>query len=715
MPVSIGRQLWLARTLALVLVLLPLTGFSPPEVPSSALNAPSATTPIQHVVVIQLENHTFDNFFGRFPGANGTGPGCGSCISLAPAANPMPNDLDHSGPAALAAIDGGKMDQVTPQGEVEYSRSDIPIFWSYAQHYGLGDNFFTTVPTMSTPNHLALIAASSANTFDYQGGPEPACSASPDVQLYMRSLNTAQNYWSFPCYTIPNVPDLLQQNGLTWHYYVSPGMGIWNAPGWVSDLAGSPNIVNPTNFISDVQNGKLATVTWLTPPQGDSTHPPEAIEPGENWTAQQINAIMQSPYWATTAIFLTWDDWGGYYDHVAPPMPDAVGMGPRVPLIVISPYARAGYISHQEGEFSSFAKFIEANWGLSNLGQRDALASISNLMDYFDFLQSPRPPLIQAPVPQFSGLVIPTGDNSISHVTLNPQFSTPGMPITYYVIWAPSSTPTVYNVIVDGQAYAMSAAGATTDGMMYSFTTTSLSAIGMHTYSFVFSDGTTTTTFPDNGLQYQGPYVHPFTINPASPTPPTGLPGEYTFSVVYTSTTNTPPTTAEIYLDGNPYPMQSDGTTRYSSGVSYGLTTSLSVGVHHVRYVFDDGTGPLVDDVGEQAIVSPIILTSPSVSPATGTTSTQFTFLTTYTSADGSAPSLSEVYVDGKPYPMTLKSGTDVTGARYSSAPITLSGGSHTYYFVFQNAENAPTYSTYWVNPTAPQTYSGPSVSSSAE
>src|SRR5207244_11867101 len=136
-------------------------------------------------------------------------------------------------------------------------------------------------------------------------------------------------------------------------------------------------------------------------PSNDSNHGPYQIEAGQDYVTSAVNAIMQSKYWANTAIFLTWDDWGGLYDHVVPPVIDGVGLGPRVPLIVISPYAIAGHISSVQGEFSSFVKFIEADYNLGEgaLGQRDSLSQISDLMDFFNFNQIPLQPLILNPVP----------------------------------------------------------------------------------------------------------------------------------------------------------------------------------------------------------------------------------------------------------------------------------------------------------------------------
>jgi phospholipase C len=156
------------------------------------------------------------------------------------------------------------------------------------------------------------------------------------------------------------------------------------------------HVVNNVRFVQDLQAGKMPDVSWLLPPIAESDHPDYGpLCPGENWTVDTIDAIMQSPEWAHTAIFLTWDDYGGFYDHVPPPHVDVYGDGPRVPLLVISPYARPGYILHRTSEFSSVIRFIEELHGLPSMGRRDATAN--DLLDAFDFQQKPIPPLMLTP------------------------------------------------------------------------------------------------------------------------------------------------------------------------------------------------------------------------------------------------------------------------------------------------------------------------------
>src|SRR5229473_5167299 len=178
-----------------------------PSISSHATGHAKATpnTPIKHVVIIMMENHSFDNFFGRFPGATGVN-------NLPRASDPFTSDIDHSGPYTRAAIDGGKMDEFTQQGQVQYTQADIPTYWAYAQQYGLGDNFFSSIESSSTPNHMAMVAAQSGGvdtTVDNQG-----CGSIQNMLLYSR--NTAGNqYWAYPCYSINSLPQLLNANSVS--------------------------------------------------------------------------------------------------------------------------------------------------------------------------------------------------------------------------------------------------------------------------------------------------------------------------------------------------------------------------------------------------------------------------------------------------------------------------------------------------------------------
>jgi hypothetical protein len=209
----------------------------------------------------------------------------------------------------------------------------------------------------------------------------------------------------FPCFDFETLGDELTSAGVSWLYYAP----VYNTLGYNFNTYDTINHIRNTSawtkydvptsqFLTDVANGTLPQVSWLIAGGVDSEHPPNSMCEGENWTVQQVNAILQSPtYKDNTAIFVTWDDFGGFYDHVDPPATDEYGLGVRVPLIIISPYTKkgtggSGLISHTQYEFSSVLKFIEEDFGVPPLTTRDADAY--DTTDSFDFTQAPRNPLI---------------------------------------------------------------------------------------------------------------------------------------------------------------------------------------------------------------------------------------------------------------------------------------------------------------------------------
>jgi phospholipase C len=256
-----------------------------------------------------------------------------------------------------------------------YDSRDIPYYWDYASQYVLMDNFFTSEMGPSLPNHLYLIAGQSGNL-------------TKDVNNF--TLN------------FPTVMDQLDAHGVSWKYY-NDGTngythpGAWNPlPAFQSFKTNASRLKNlaPTaEFVNDVSAGKLSSVSWVIPSgMSESEHPPTDVGVGEHYIVSTINAVMQSPYWNSTAIFVTWDDYGGFYDHVAPPQVDSFGLGFRVPCLVISPYAKQGFIDHTQADFTSILKFIETAHSLPPLTAR--VAATSNMSDAFDFSQAPRAPLV---------------------------------------------------------------------------------------------------------------------------------------------------------------------------------------------------------------------------------------------------------------------------------------------------------------------------------
>lgn len=658
-----------------------------------------ATTPIQHVVFIMQENHTFDNLFGRFPGVNGT--------TEPQAADPLPNDLAHDGAAAQVALDGGQMDAFQPQGQVQYTQSDIPIYWKYAQQFGIGDNFFTSVLNSSTPNHMTWVAAQTGGI--WASGGNYGCKSVPNNLMGSKDTSGLQ-YWSFPCYQINSLPQLLTNANVSWRYYGQ--VSIWDSPLFIQNTYNSSNNgFSPTQFAKDVQSGNMPAVSWVTPSVGGTTdHPPYSLQGGQNFVESIVNAVMNSSYWNSTAIFLTWDDWGGFYDHVIPPTVDGLGLGFRTPLIVISPYAKSGYISHQQGEFSSFVKFTEENFGLPSLNQRDALSVTSDLMDYFDFSQQPQPPLVLSPLKYSSVLSVPKRIGSFQgQGSIKPNIGGTTTTYSYEIYYSSTKTPAIHNVNIDGTAYPMTVLMPIGKGSIYQYNTKL--PVGNHSFTFTFSDPSGgTLTIPYNGVPMQGPQVYPFslTTNVSSMT----LAGQsVNYSAKYQSPAGKAPTIAQVIIDDTTYQMQSDGTTNYKKGVTYKFSiNTLSVGPHYYRFLFDDGSGTATYS-GALPNITPITVGNSSVSPTTGTSTTQFTFQSTYANSAGAAPTSALLYVDKTSYPLTYVSGSYSTGALFQ-AVMTLPTGNHTYAFVFADSQSVKSSMS---DPLAIKMYAGPNVGANAK
>lgn len=660
------------------------------------LRAGVATTPIQHVVVIMEENHTFDSLFGTFPGANG--------IKETPAPNPLSEDIDHTGSAAIAAMDGGKMDEFNPRGQVQYQQSDIPIYWQYAQQYGLADNFFTSVSAASTPNHISMIAGQTGGNDEITAG---GCTLGSKVMIHSRSI-TGQEYYAPPCYNISSLPDILSQNSVSWKYYSQAD--IWDAPLFLQSVYQSPNnIRSSTQFVTDVQQNQMASVSWVMPPGGDaSDHPPGDIRTAQNWVESQINTVMNSPYWNSTAIFLTWDDWGGFYDHVTPQTIDGDGLGPRVPLIVISPYSVQGYISHKQSEFASFDTFMEQNWNLPSLHTRDSLPSSSNLMDFFNFQQSPQAPLILQPLKVPSLMSVPTsgvGGTNTQQGAIVPDVGSKNSLETFAVIYTGAMPPVIHKVTVDGVDYQLVDAGKVTGGELFSYTM-HMAQVGTHATHFTMSDGTTTDTLPHNMSDYAYPVIVPFTLANHI-TPNIALYQKpVTWQTTYIPTNGKPAVLAEVQIDGVAHPM----TLIHSKPYIYTYTATLAIGLHFTRYVFDDGSGfgPVASVGSEHPTVSPIVTSGAQVSPTTGTVGTVFTYSVTYTNSSGDWPTTASLYTGANPIPLTLVSGDPVHGALYQAQVTLKVQGKHSFSFVFTDTQMTP--QAGWSDPISPATYAGPNV-----
>jgi phospholipase C len=389
----------------------------------AAVNADAfeTATPIKHVVFVIKENRTFDNMFGMFPDANGVSVGLdqGEPRTLTAAVDRLEMDIRHCYDCALQAWNGGKMDGFATISETadefaytQFQPGDLPNYWRWASSYVLGDNFFASAQGPSFPNHLYTIAAQSGRTHEnvYQDLDELrerhrdtglfkawGCDSMGDAYAVVVDSEGVRKKVP-PCFDFLTEGDLLSEAKIPWAYYAATQYQngyLWSAYDAIrhvreNEAYWQTHIFPVDGFAEQARAGLLPPVTWVTPRFELSEHPEYSMCHGENWTTEIVNAIMESPEWDSTAIFITWDDYGGFYDHVPPPRVDDFGFGIRVPLLVISPYARQGFVSHELGEFSSVLRFVEDNWGLTQLTHRDREAT--PLLSAFDFEQAPRPP-----------------------------------------------------------------------------------------------------------------------------------------------------------------------------------------------------------------------------------------------------------------------------------------------------------------------------------
>jgi phospholipase C len=434
------------------------TGSSP-----TPTSAPGGAQKIKHVIVIMQENRSFDSYFGTYPNADGIpmqngapavcvpDPQTGSCV------RPYVDHADvngggpHGAANATADINGGAMDGFVAQALAAkkgcadptnpactnsktsdvmgyHVQSDIPNYWSYAQNFVLQDHMYEPNASWSLPAHLFLVSewsahctqtnnpASCQNALQNPGSPPDSGAASHAAPIYA---------WTDLTY-------LLRKSQVSWGYYVVPGSepdctddaslscapvkqnsktpGIWNPLPYFDTVKNDGqlgNIQAVDDFYAAAKAGTLPAVSWVVPSGEVSEHPPGPVSFGESYVTSLVNAVMSGPDWSSTAIFVTWDDWGGFYDHVAPPSVDVNGYGLRVPGLVISPYARRGFVDHQTLSFDAYDKFIEdvflngARIDPASDGRpdprpdvRESASILGNLAADFDFTQQPRAPTL---------------------------------------------------------------------------------------------------------------------------------------------------------------------------------------------------------------------------------------------------------------------------------------------------------------------------------
>ncbi len=397
-----GLRVRLAGMLALAAILL-LTGRAISQ-PGPPPPAPPGLEKIQHFIFIMQENRSFDHYFGTYPGAEGLPPGVclpnpagGPCVAPFHDAQLVNQGAAHNWADALAGINGGLMDgfiRATGQAPTNvmgwHDYREISNYWNYARLYVLQDRMFESITSYSLPAHLYMLAAQSGGYIG-TGQPKPLS------------------------YAFQEITNLLGSGKIDWRYYVNRGptagaadggvanvdadettYSFWNPlpafPAVKNDATQFSRLTNATQFYTDAQNGTLPQVSWIIPNSSLSEHPPASVATGMNYITGLVNAVMNSPQWNSTAIFISWDDWGGFYDHVDPPKVDQYGLGIRVPGLVISPYARQGYVDHKTYSFESWLKIVEERFGVTPMTGRDNTAN--DMIDSFDFTQQPRPPVV---------------------------------------------------------------------------------------------------------------------------------------------------------------------------------------------------------------------------------------------------------------------------------------------------------------------------------
>jgi phospholipase C len=372
-------------------------------VPSMPSPNPSAATPIRHIVVIMQENRSFDHMFNGFPGADTVQYGMNHSVVVPLTPMPLGNSggVDHSHTFWWQQWDNGAMDNFGNAGTLlPYSyiqQSDVVPYWTLAKNFTLGDRMFQSNTGPSFVAHQYMIAGQSGKASENPSSGIWGCGAPQGTTVPLVGPNGTDQPGVFPCFDYQTMADLLDAKGITWRYYApSPTSDpyyilsayqairhIFFGPDWES------NVISPeTQVLTDIGNGQLAQVTWIVPAFNNSDHPGAPAQ-GPDWVASIVNAIGASPFWDSTTIFIAWDDWGGWYDHVPPPQVDDMGLGFRVPVIVVSPYAKHGYVSHVTHESGGFLRYTEEVFNLPSLGTRDSVSD--DFSDCFDYSQKPAP------------------------------------------------------------------------------------------------------------------------------------------------------------------------------------------------------------------------------------------------------------------------------------------------------------------------------------
>jgi phospholipase C len=418
---------------------------------------------LQHLIFIVQENRSFDQYFGTYPGADGfpmTRSGkikvcipdhfLGRCVHPYHTTSKFQYGGPHDQRRSILDVNGGKMNGfvnvlppnecwihkhapgcagiVGPGGQPDvmsyHTRAEIPNYWAYAHHFELQDHLYASADSWTLPSHLYIMSGWAASCSD------PSKPMSCTSNLSLTTKKTQFRYGEKPIYAWTDITYLLDKANVSWRYYVDdrtcihpktcksgegttatmdpvPGFNDVHSDSQVS------NVVGHSKFVTAATNGTLPSVSWIVPGPGYSEHPRlgGSLENGQAFVTKMINAVMRGPDWDTSAIFVSWDDWGGFYDNVRPPNIDANGYGIRVPGLVISPYSKAGTINSQKVSFDAYLKLIEDRFlggqrlNPANDGRPDSRPDVrenlvpGDLVNCFDFTQTPLPPLILNPWP----------------------------------------------------------------------------------------------------------------------------------------------------------------------------------------------------------------------------------------------------------------------------------------------------------------------------
>lgn len=385
---------------------------------------------VQHIVIVVMENHAYDNLFGTYcltlgPYCSVTGNGLSPslCVPLNPAnasagcvhpynltsLDHVYGTMFHTAASSLESWDHGAMDDFYLAEHshllpfAHYTANSTATLWDMAEEYGLADDFFSSTLSYSLPNHWHLVAGQAPAAIQ-KGGIEAGQGPVANRTAYLNEANATLS-----------IEDTLGHSNASWAWYewsiganyskaigtTRPGgpaghaFGLWNPQAAKAESytpAFSSHFVNNTQFFSDAAAGRLPNVSWVIPLANESDHPAYSHDQAEDWLASVVDAVETSPDWNSSAVFVTWDEYGGFYDHVPPPVINGTPLGFRVPMLVIGPYVRANYIGHQPMEFDSLLRLVELRFGLPCFTALDCGASVP--LGFFNFSAPPRAPIL---------------------------------------------------------------------------------------------------------------------------------------------------------------------------------------------------------------------------------------------------------------------------------------------------------------------------------